>query len=356
MLKQKAKLRWVVDGDENTKMFHAAIKFREWKNQIRGMFVDSNWTEEPEKIKEHVHIFFKDKFSSNLESGPTISSEKFKKLSREEALDLEKPFTEEETWAAIKECGNDKSPGSDGFSFGFVKRFWGTIKKYLMVALGWFWETEKISGGCNPSFLALIPKTKNPSDLGEYKPISLIGVFYKIIAKVMASRLFGVMERIISNVQSAFIKGRYILDGILIANEVVNLVRKEKLRGLVFKVDFEKAYDSVEWKFLLDTMRNMGFRRKWCGLIKACLSSSSVSVLVNGSPGKEFKMAKGLRQGDPLAPFLFLISAESLHVLVEEAKERGLYEGIKVGDDTSVSHLQYADDVVFFSESGILII
>ena len=125
--------------------------------------------------------------------------------------------------------------------------------------------------------------------------------------------------------------------------------KKKKKMGLIFKVDFEKAYDSVEWSFLLDCLRKMGFGRKWISWIKACLASARISVLVNGSPSKEFPMRKGLRQGDPLAPFLFLIVAESLHILMKNAEEKHLFEGIKVGKfGHPISHLQYADDVVFF--------
>ncbi|KAJ9561074.1 hypothetical protein OSB04_006234 [Centaurea solstitialis] len=120
---------------------------------------------------------------------------------------------------------------------------------------------------------------------------------------------------------------------------------------MIFKVDFEKAYDTVEWSFLLEGLDSMGFGEKWRKWIKACLHSSRISVLVNGSPTEEFPMERGLRQGDPLAPFLFLIVAECLHLLIENAEEKGLFKGIKVGkDDVKISHLQYADDIIFFGE------
>lgn len=212
-------------------------------------------------------------------------------------------------------------------------------------------EKGEISWGCNASFLTLIPKIDGPENLGDFRPISLIGVFYKILAKLLAERLKKVIGKVISNTQCAFIKGRYILDGVLIANELIDHIRKKKKTGLIFKVDFEKAYDTVEWTFLLDSMEKMGFGEKWIKWIKTCLQSATMSVLINGSPTKEFGMGKGLRQEDPLAPFLFLIVAESLHIRTEEAMERGLYEGIKVGaKEVPISHLQYADDVVFFGK------
>ncbi|KAJ9555268.1 hypothetical protein OSB04_009882 [Centaurea solstitialis] len=349
--KQKAKPKWILEGDENSKMFHAVIKHRERKNLIRGLSTPEGWVEDPEKIKEFFFDFFRSKFDSNRVGGPTLGTRFFKKLSVEEACSLERPFEEGEVWEAIKSCGGDKSPGPDGFTFGFFKAFWETIKGDLLRALEWFWEKGELGRGCNASFLTLIPKVDAPSNLGEFRPISLIGSFYKILAKILAERIKGVMGKIINSSQSAFIKGRYILDGILVANEVVDFVKKKKNAGFIFKVDFEKAYDSVEWFFLLDCLKKMGFGAKWVSWIEACLKSSSVSVLVNGSPTKEFPMKRGLRQGDPLAPFLFLIIAEGLHILMDNAEKKVVFEGIKVGKlECSVSHLQYADDVIFFGK------
>ncbi|KAJ9556535.1 hypothetical protein OSB04_011149 [Centaurea solstitialis] len=145
--------------------------------------------------------------------------------------------------------------------------------------------------------------------------------------------------KLISVEQSAFIKGRSILDGVLVANEVVDFLKRKNKKGLIFKVDFEKAYDSVEWSFLLDAMENMGFGLKWRNWVKSCLSTSKVSVLVNGSPTGEFSMERGLRQGDPLAPFLFLIMTEGLHLLINEALEKGLYKGVN-GPDNVINLLK----------------
>ena len=154
----------------------------------------------------------------------------------------------------------------------------------------WFWETGEISKGCNASFITLIPKVSDPIGLSDYRPISLIGSYYKIIAKMLAERVKLVVGKLVGEVQNAFIKGRYILDGVLIANETVGCIKKNKKKCLMFKVDFEKAYDSLNWKYLLDMLRLMGFGGKWCKWIEECLKSATVSVLVNGSPTKEFQM------------------------------------------------------------------
>ena len=207
--------------------------------------------------------------------------------------------------------------------------------------------------GCNASFIVLIPKVSNPQSLDEYRPVSLIGCMYKIVAKLLANRLKKVMPIIIDECQSAFIEGRHLLQSAVIANEVMEKANKSQKPCLVFKVDCEKAYDSISWDFLVYMLRRLGFCAKWIQWIMGCLKSVSVSVLVNGSPSAEFSPQRGLRQGDPLTPFLFNIVAEALNGLVREAIKRNLYRGFLVGSNrVDVSILQYADDTIFFGETS----
>ncbi|GLT46093.1 hypothetical protein SLA2020_198760 [Shorea laevis] len=181
--------------------------------------------------------------------------------------------------------------------------------------------------GSNASFIVLIPKKGQPTNLGDYRPISLIGCIYKILSKVLANRMRKVMNSIISCNQTAFIEGRQIADGIVITNEIIQEAKKSRRSTIIFKADFEKAYDSVNWGFLDYMMTRLGFNMQWRKWIMECLSSASVSVLVNGSPTEEYKMKKGLRQGDPLAPFLFLLVVEALNGLIMKAVEEKIFEG-----------------------------
>lgn len=142
----------------------------------------------------------------------------------------------------------------------------------------------------------------NPQLLDEYKPISLTGCMYKIVAKLLANKLKKVMKFIVDEGQSAFIEGRHLLQS---PNEVVDEARRSQKPCLVFKVDYEKAYDLVSWDFLVYMLRRMGFCAKWIQWIVGCLKSAFVSVLVNDSLSAEFSAQRGLQQGDPLAPFLF---------------------------------------------------
>ncbi|XP_071694113.1 uncharacterized protein [Rutidosis leptorrhynchoides] len=188
-------------------------------------------------------------------------------------------------------------------------------------------------------------------NLGDFRPISLIGSLYKIIAKLLSNRLRRVIPSLVRHEQSAFLKGRFILDGALIVNETIDFMKAKKVNGLVFKADFEKAFDSINWDFLLEVMKSMGFKEKWRKWIMACLKSASISVLVNGSPTKEFSLERGIRQGDPLSPFLFILAAEGLNIMTKAATEKGCFKGVEVGSDKIlVSHLQYADDTIFIGE------
>jgi hypothetical protein len=232
--------------------------------------------------------------------------------------------------------------------FGFIKEFCEVVQGDIMRFINDFHRNGKLTKGINNTFIALIPKVDSPQCLNDFRPISLVGCPYKILSKVLANRLKLVMMSLISETQTAFVKDRQILDGILIANEVVDEARKTMKELMLFKVDFEKAYDSVDWGYLDAVMRKMGFPVLWRKWIKECVSTATASVLVNGSPTEEFPLKRGLRQGDPLSPFLFLLAAEGLNVLMTSMVENNLFTGYGVGhaNATVISHLQFVDDTL----------
>jgi hypothetical protein len=203
-------------------------------------------------------------------------------------------------------------------------------------------------------FIALIPKVNSPFGLGDFRPISLLGCLYKLIAKVWASRLAKVMNVLIAPNQSDFIKGRNLVDGVLEVNELVDLAKRQGKECLILKVDFEKAYDSVDWGFLEYMLRRFGFCEVWIGWIKACVFGGNLSVLVNGSPTREINIQRGLKQGDPLAPFLFLLVAQGFGGAMRRAEELGMFKGFKIRNyGPTISHLQYADDTLCIGEATV---
>lgn len=178
----------------------------------------------------------------------------------------------------------------------------------------------------------------------------MIDCLYKIIAKLLATRLKLVLGNVISPCQSAFLPKRQILDGALIAYETIDLVKRRKGQCLLLKVDFEKVYDSVDWDFLDYMLSRLGFSGTWRRWMRACIRSSTMSVLVNGSPTADFHEMRGMRQGDPLAPFLFLITAEGLCGLVHRAVDSGLFTEYKAFPEVSSPILQYANDTIIMCE------
>jgi len=301
-----------------------------------------------------VYTHFKDHVAAPSMTRPGAENLSFKCLSYAEGRCLVKPFSVAEVKVSVWDCDSYKSHGLDGVNFGFIKDFWEELQTDVIWFVSDFYRNGKLTIGINTTFIALIPKVEIPQKLNGFRPISLVGCLYKILSKVLASRLRMVMSSVISETQTAFVKDRQILDGILIANEMVDEARKSKKELMMLKVDFEKAFDSVDWGYLDTIMYKMGFPvlgRKW---IKECVTTATASVLVNGSPTNEFPLHRGLRQGDPLSPFLFLLAAEGLNVMMTSVVDNNLFTryGIGTSNEVAVSHLQFADDTLLLGANS----
>lgn len=153
-----------------------------------------------------------------------------------------------------------------------------------------FWDSARLPRGSNSAFISLIPKVDNPCCFKDYRPINMVGCAYKVIAKILARRLQKVMDLLIGPQQSSFIKGRQILDGALIASEIIDTCKKSKSEAMMMKLDFHKAFDSVSWKYLDWVMEQMNFPLKWREWIRSCTMSASAAILINGSPSDFFKL------------------------------------------------------------------
>jgi len=345
---QKAKVKWVKDGDENTKYFHSMLKNKNRKTRICGLNINGAWTSDPKAMKAEIHSFFSAKFVEQRPIRPKFFCENFKKLSVDQCLAIEEPITMEEIKREMWSCGGEKASGPDGFTFKLLRHKWELMKFDICNFVRHFERTGTFSKGCNSSFITLIPKVTDPLHLGEYRPISLIGSLYKITAKVLAIRLKSVIGSVVDDVQSAYIEGRNILDGPLIMNEIVSWAKRCNKKPFLFKVDFEKAFDSISWSYLESVMEQMNFGSKWRKWIMGCLSSARASVLVNSFATDEFPITRGVRQGDPLSPFLFILAMEGLHLAVKTARSKALITGIKLPNGgPTLSHLFYADDAIF---------
>ncbi|GKV40773.1 hypothetical protein SLEP1_g48376 [Rubroshorea leprosula] len=353
MLKQKSRLYWINSGDANTRFFHQSIKQRWRRNEINCLEINGVQLQDVEELQQGVAEHFELMFKEDEWRRPRLDGIEFNRLSTEQNATLISQFTEEEIKKTIWACNSSKAPGLDGFTFGFLKTMWEDVRKEICDFVVDFQRNGKLVRGSNASFIVLIPKKDNPIRIEDYRPISLIGCMYKLISKLLANRLSKVIEGLIGENQSAFIAGRLLVDSVIVANETIDEIKQKKKRCFIFKADFEKAFDKVSWDFLDYMMSRMGFCDIWRKWIKECLSSSTVSVLVNGSATKEFKVSKGLRQGDPLSPFLFLIVAEGLNGIINSAVSKSLFNGVQVGSSNiTISHLQFADDTILFGEAN----
>ncbi|GKA90830.1 RNA-directed DNA polymerase, eukaryota [Tanacetum coccineum] len=313
---QRAKIRWAIEGDENSKYFHGILKQKRSQLAIRGFLVDGEWIVDPSMVKNEFFTHFSNRFLKPISFRIRPIQLQANRLSVDQIKELECYVSQDEIKRAVWDCGTNKTPGPDGFSFEFFRRYWHFLEDDIIVAVKEFFSLGTFPNGCNVSFITLIPKIQDAKDL-------------------------------ISEVQSAFITNRQILDGPFILNELLSWCKHKKLKAMLFKVDFEKAFDSVRWDYLDDLLKMFGFGNKWRGWINGCLKSAMGSVLVNGNPTSEFKFHKGLKHGDPLSPFLFIMIMESLHLSFRRVMDADLFYSISINNTLTISNLFYADDDVF---------
>uniref|UniRef100_A0A2N9HB65 Reverse transcriptase domain-containing protein n=1 Tax=Fagus sylvatica TaxID=28930 RepID=A0A2N9HB65_FAGSY len=279
---------------------------------------------------ERTLLLDEDLYSEREHWRPILGGVDFTSLGVEEATHLERPFSEEEVVLALNQISGEKAPGPDG-SFMFMKDFERSL---------------------NSTFVVLIPKKVGALDVKDFRPITLTGSMYKIISKVLANRLREVLGSLLSLSQNAFIQGRQIQDSVLIANESLDSRLNSGVPSLICKLDLEKAYDHVNWNFLMYLMERCGFGVKSSNWIKFCISSVRFSVLINGTPCGFFLSSRGLKQGDSLSPLLFVLIMEALSRLMDRAVARGYLEGFAMDNSNvstlRVSHMFFADDTLVF--------
>ena len=283
----------------------------------------------------------------DLDSLPSIVSDEMNsKLSQE--------FMEWEEQAALKQMAPFKALGPDSMPSLFYQNYWELVGGDVTKTILSYLNLASLPHPLNHTFLTLIPKIKNPISVSDYRPICLCNLLYKIFSKVLANHLKKILPNIIFEQQSAFTKNRLISDNILVAFETLhsmNIHKSTKSSYMAVKLDMSKAYDRVEWIFLERVMRKLGFNERWINLMMVCVKTISYSVLLNGEPKGLIRSTRGIRQGDPLSPFLFLLCTEGLHRLISKVESEGAIHGFGLSK-RKLTHLLFTDDSLLFCGSN----
>eukprot|EP00253_Pinus_taeda_P003035 PITA_03035 len=353
----KSRAIWLKSGDENTRFFHNFAKGRKSANTIwrlkdeEGREV-SSFPELSGLGKRHFQNIFADQGEATIaEVFSTVQSfPRF--IEEDEAEDLTIPVTKEEIEAAMKLMGKDKSPGPDGWTIELFLHFYEQIGAEITEVVEESWLKGVIYKPFNSTFIALIPKKDDPESFEYFRPISLCNCIYKIISKVIALRIAPILSRNISMEQFGFLDGRQIHEAIGVAQEVIHSVKMKKNKGAVLKIDLSKAYDRISWLYLRMLLTHVGFSYPFVSWIMGCITNVSFAVLVNGAASSFFNSQRGLRQGCPLSPLLFLLVAEGLSRLIHKARREEKVKGIEVEINLYITHLLFVDDILIFTNGN----
>ncbi|CAN1241083.1 Transposon TX1 uncharacterized 149 kDa protein [Linum perenne] len=356
--RQKARVHWITEGDKNTGYFHKSMKARHARNLISAIKKnDGSLCTSVDQISSEAIDFYKRLLGTEDQEAPGQTVEYFQDLfpQRVSSVDSQRliePVSSKEIQTALFSLGADKSPGPDGFTVQFYKTSWETIGQEIILAVQSFFDKGELPHQVNATTLTLIPKVLNADEFKNFRPISCCNVLYKCITKVIATRIGRILPWIISPSQSAFIKGRLISDNILLAHELVNSYHKKQVSPrCVVKIDLTKAFDSVCWTALLNVMAALGFPSKLINWIRVCLSTARFSVNINGGSCGYFEAKRGVRQGDPLSPIMFVIIMEVLHALLARVGDLLPYH--PRCKKLRIRHVCFADDLLLFTNGSV---
>ncbi|XP_019090146.1 PREDICTED: uncharacterized protein LOC109128388 [Camelina sativa] len=357
LLKQRSKLHWLQVGDKNNKYFHHSIEARLAVNAMREIKCqDGSTATTQEEIKAEAVRFFSDFLShkpANFVGPTTEQTEQFVdyRCSVSEQALLVHPVSADEIRDVVFKMPNNKAPGPDGFSAEFFKQTWPITGKDFTMAVQSFFLKGFLPKGVNTTILALIPKKTDSLVMKDYRPISCCNVMYKVISKLLANRLKRILPSSIAPHQSAFIKDKLMLENVLLATELVKDYHKESISSrCAVKIDILKAFDSVQWPFLLHILKAMDLPAKFLHWIELCIGTTSFSVQVNGELGGFFRCTRGLRQGCSLSPYLFVICMNFLTRMLDKAavdRQFGYHPQCR---KMQLTHLCFADDILVFSD------
>lgn len=349
-------MNWLKYGDHNTGFSHATTRGRRAANLL-SVLEDEEGTiyYEEEQISQVVTKYYHDLFSTNCNNNFQLVEEV---LQPRVSPAINENFitipTDSEIRQEVFSIHGDKAPGPDDFLAAFYHSFWDFIGQDVAREVKGFFETKTLHHRHNETHVRLIPKILGPRKVGDYRPIALCSTHYKIIAKIITGRIQPLLSDLISPHQSVFVPKRAISDNVLITHEILHFFQTLKAKkhcAMAVKTDMSKAYDRIEWGFLKAVLNRLGFHATWIEWIMECVKTVTYSFLINRSPKGMVTPSRGLRQGDPLSPYLFILCTEVLSGLCMKGNDDGSLPGVRVAcNSPPINHLLFADDTMFFTK------
>lgn len=355
-LREKARVKWLSEGDRNTAYFHACIKERHFQSKWNFCLDNGDFTSDTDVIGPIAVSHFSNLFTSHAVNNRDEHINSFVSIIPSLISTCQNEYLTrvpdwEEIYSTIFKMDPDSAPGPDGYNGHFFRKYANVLKDDLTLAIAEFFNGHSLPKSFTSTIISLIPKKPNPTSMNDVRPISLCNFKYKIISKILCDRLAPLLNDVISDEQSGFVKGRLIVDNVLLAHDLINDIdRKTKGGNVVIKVDMAKAYDKLEWSFLIKVMAKMGFSQTFCNLVLNCISNNWFSVQIHGKRMGYFKSSRGLRQGDPLSSSLFIIAQEALSRQINFLSDIGDICSYKSSSlSNSITHLLFADDLLLFT-------
>ncbi|GLT28349.1 hypothetical protein SLA2020_032890 [Shorea laevis] len=318
--------------------------------------IDDVWVRKPSVLKQHINSFFVGLFTRK-ETHPASSNytDYQLRMTEEDGDSLLRPVELEEIRCALFSMKGLKSPGPDGIQPIFYQKHWEEVSGTLLTLI----TNALRDGHFDPSLLkahiALIPKGDSPDVIQKFRPICLLNVAYKVLSKVLVNWLRPFLQQLIGPFQNSFLKGRCTTDNIILTQEAIHSMRKMRGRrgAMVWKIDLHKAFDSIDWSFLRQVLQDFNISAPLIQLIMFSITYLQLSVLWNGEELPSFNPQRGLRQGDPLSPYLFIMAMEKLSHKIQSRVQSKLWKPFKISRGAlALSHLFFADDLMLFCEAS----
>lgn len=357
---QKSRINWLLEGDLNTDFFHRIAQTRLGYNTIRSFLLSSGTLLlDPILMSNHAVNHFTSILApmamTNVFINPSWFRELFQficSLPMQSAMVLMP--TQDEIKRVLFKLKPNKSPGPDGLTSGFFKTAWSLIGMEFLTAVIHFFTSNFLSASANSTILTLVPKYPGASSIGDYRPISCLNTIYKVISRLLVRRLKPILYGFIQPNQTAFVQDRLLLENTVLAAEIMNGYHQpEGHKMLTLKINIAKAFDTVNWGFLFSFLSGIGLPPLFLRWLEACICTPSFMVGFNGMVHGYFKGKRGLRQGDHLSPYLFVIVMNCLSVMLNKAAQEGLFGFHPKCQRSKLTHLSFAYDLLIFRDGSL---